>query len=378
MPTSEKRTPYLKKSPNWPGGYAAWLPERTSSVRRVGYTLVDLVRRGLIDAHAVEYLTEQTLLSDFAWRVLWVDTDSKSDAESLADKFQYAEGVLVFIHGWVGSGEIWEDLPALVLKQNPNLIALVPDVNGFGGTPFTTSLPPIDKCDPPANMHAIEMWLDMLGIRQSTSPHKRPVIFIGHSMGAASLFFLDTGNWQPGEVGRIALAPALLMNDRQRQRLYKTLGTGIRISGLSDTLDRLVEKVIAPRLIETLAGPGSSLHVRTQHKRIFDKTPEGVIAQTFAAMGHLEAQFDKAEWPDFLAFLGDKDVLVGMQPTLELLIEINLRREQIRTVQGDHYFFSVGGSVENHAENRDLVIEDILSMHTTMFSALQKQQDGGK
>lgn len=378
MAPSSKLTTYLKKSPDWPGGYAAWLPERTSSVRRVGYTLVDLVRRGLIDAQAVENFSEQTLLSDFAWRVLWMDTGYKSDAESLANKLQYAEGVLIFIHGWVGSGEIWEDLPALVLKRNPNLIALVPDVNGFGGTPFNISLPPINKCDPPANMRAIEMWLDILGVRQPASRHKRPFIFIGHSMGAASLFFLNTETWQPGEVGRIALAPALLMNDHQRQRLYKTLGTGIRISGLSDTLDLLVEKVIAPRLIETLAGPGSSLHVRTQHKRVFDRTPEGVIAQTFAAMGHLEAQFNKEEWPDFIAFLGDKDVLVGLQPTLDLLLEINLHRDQIKVVQGDHYFFSVGGSAENHAKNRDLVIEDILSMHTTMSAALRKRKNGHK
>lgn len=378
MATSKKCTSYLKKSPNWPGGYAAWLPERTSSVRRVGYTLIDLVRRGLIDARAVENLTEQTLLSDFAWRVLWVDTDSKSDAESLAEKLQYAEGVIIFVHGWVGSGEIWEDLPALVLKRNPNLIAFVPDVNGFGGTPFKTPLPPIDKCDPPANMHAIEMWLDILGIRQPAAKRRRPFVFVGHSMGAASLFFLNMDNWQAGEVGRIALAPALLMNDRQRQRLYKTLGTGIRISGLSDTLDRLVEKVIAPRVIATLAGPGSSLHVRTQHKHVFDHTPEGVIAQTFAAMGHLEAQFDKTEWPNFLTFLGDRDVLVGLQPTLDLLLDINLRPDQIRVVRGDHYFFSVGGLPDHHAKNRDLVIQDILSMQATMFSALQKQKNGRK
>jgi len=218
----------------------------------------------------------------------------------------------------------------------------------------------------------------MLGVRQPDSQHKRPFIFVGHSMGAASLFFLDSKQWHSGEVGRIALAPALLMNDRQRQRLYKTLGTGIRISGLSDTLDLLVERVIAPRLIATLAGPGSSLHVRAQHKRVFDNTPEGVIAQTFAAMGHLEAQFDNAEWPDFMAFLGDKDVLVGLQPTFDLLLDIHLRREQIRVMRGDHYFFSVGNSAENHAENRDLVIENILSMQTSMFSALEKKKSRSK
>ncbi|MBN1309775.1 MAG: alpha/beta hydrolase [Anaerolineae bacterium] len=372
MTAPADHTCYLEKSPDWPSGYAAWLPKRVASIRSVGYTLVDLVRRGLLDAAAVELFSEQTLLADFAWRVLWVDEEKTPDAESLADKFRYAEGFLIFIHGWVGSGDIWEDLPALVLKRNPKLIALIPDVNGFGGTPFKTPLPPIDKCDPPANMRAVELWLDMLGIRQADCPYKRPFIFVGHSMGAASVFFLDTENWEARESGRIALAPALLMNDRQRQRLYKTLGTGIRISGWSDTIDHFVERIIAPRLIAALAGAGSSLHVRAQHKRIFDMTPEGVIAQTFAAMGQLEAQFDNQEWPDFITFLGDKDVLVGLQPTLDLLLSINFRREQIRIVQGDHYFFSVGGAAEKHRGNRDLVVEDILAMQSTMSSALQE------
>jgi pimeloyl-ACP methyl ester carboxylesterase len=365
---------YLETPPIWPSGYSAWLPGRIPLIRSVGYTLIDLARRGLIEQSAVKQFSDETLLADFAWRVLWVDADTNPDVEALADRFQYAEGFVIFIHGWVGNGGIWEDLPAQVLKRNPRLIALVPDVNGFGGTPFKTSLPPLDKCNPPANMHAIELWLDMLGIRQADYPRKRPFIFVGHSMGGASVFFLDKNRWYPGEVGRVALAPALLMNDRQRQRLYKTLGTGIRISGWSDTLDHLVEKLIAPRLIETLAGPGSSLHVRAQHKRIFDSTPEGVIAQTFAAMGDLEAHFDRSEWPDFVTFLGDKDVLVGLQPTLDWLLSINFRRDQIRKVQGDHYFFSVGGAAEKHAANRELVIKDILSMQATMSSALQSQK----
>ncbi|MBN1428850.1 MAG: alpha/beta hydrolase [Anaerolineae bacterium] len=371
MTTSTNPMHYLENPPDWPAGYAAWLPSRLASIRSVGYTLVDLARRGLLDDEAVAHFTQQTLLADFAWRVLWVSDEKMPDAESLASQFQYAEGFLIFIHGWVGSGEIWEDLPALVLKRNPKLIALVPDVNGFGGTPFKPSLPPIDKCDPPANMRAIELWLDILGIRQTNYPHKRPFIFIGHSMGGASLFFLNSQNWHPRESGRIALAPALLLNDRQRQRLYKTLGTGIRISRLSDTIDHFVERIIAPRLIATLAGSGSSLRVRTQHKRVFDNTPEGVIAQTFAAMGQLEAQFDKGEWLDFVTFLGDQDVLVGLQPTLDLLLSINFKREQIRVVPGDHYFFSVGGAAEKHGRNRALVIEDILSMQTAMSSVLQ-------
>lgn len=365
---------YLDQTPKWPGGYSAWLPERIPPVRRVGYTLIDLMRRGLLPPGKVAAFQRATLLQDFAWRVLWADTDAKPDAESVADTLCHADGLVVFVHGWAGSGEIWEDLPALVIKRNPRLVALVPDVNGFGGSPFSMSLPPIEKCDPPANMRAIELWLDLIGVRAKASwPQRRPLVFVGHSMGGATLFFLNGKTRRKEEIGRIALAPALLMNDRQRQVFYRTIGTGIRLSGLSDGLDRLVENFIAPRFIEMVAGSGS-LKVRAQHKRIFDTTPEGVIAQTFAAMGRLNADFKHSQWRNFAVFLAEKDLLVGLKPTSELLERIRFQPEQVRQVSGDHYFFSVGSHADNaHIHNRELVIGEILAMHVRMMNRLKKK-----
>ncbi len=374
MPRKSKPPSYPDSTPDWPSGYSAWLPERTAPVRRVGYTLVDLARRRLMNAEAVIRFRDDTLLADFAWRVLWADTDNQPDAESVANKLRDAEGVIIFIHGWAGSGDIWEDLPALVVKANPRLVALIPDVNGFGGSPFSVNVPPINKCDPPANMRAIEAWIDLLGLRPKRhGSARRPFIFVGHSMSGASLFFLNDQNWKAGEAGRIALAPALLMNDRQRQLFYRTVGTGIRISGWNNLTDRLVETFIAPRFIERAAGEGSSLRVRAQHRKVFDMTPEGVIAQTFEAMGRLEARFDYPDWPNFIAYLADKDLLVGLRPTRELLMGIHFQAAQIREVDGDHYFFSVGSGNNAHARNRQQVIDDILAMHSSMLTALTKK-----
>ena len=360
------------EGPAWPHGYSVWLPDRISSIRRAGYTLVDLTRRGLIDTHAVIKFREETLLSDFAWRVVWADTDEQSDAESLATRLRNAAGLIVFVHGWAGSGDIWEDLPSLVIRANPDLVALVPDVNGFGGSPFSENVPPIDRCNPPANMQAIERWLNLLNLRPSDKDSAiRPVIFVGHSMGGASLFFANSTQWHKGELGRIALAPALLMNDRQRQLFYRTIGTGIRLSGWAAGLDRLTERLIAPRFIERAAGAGSSLRVRAQHHRVFDVTPEGVIAQTFAAMGRLDATFQQQDWPHFIAYLADRDALVGLRQTRELLERIHLKDSQIREVEGGHYFFSIG-AIEAHAGNRQQVLKDILALHQSMHNALNK------
>lgn len=365
---------YLDRTLKWPGGYAAWLPERIPPVRRVGYTLVDLMRRGLMPSKTIEAFQHETLLADVAWRLLWADTDSKPDAESVADALRYAEGIIVFLHGWAGSGEIWEDLPAMVIQRNPGLVALIPDVNGFGGTPFSTNVPPIDKCDPPAIMRAVELWLDILGVRARPGwAQRRPIIFVGHSMGGATLFFLNEKRWNKGEVGRIALAPALLLNDRQRQLFYRTVGTGIRLTGVSDILDRLVENFIAPRFIQAVAGSGS-LKVRAQHKHVFDSTAEGVIAQTFGAMGQLHASFGQSTWPDFVTFLAEKDLLVGQKLTSDLLASIHFHQDQIQRVIGDHYFFSVGGRTDaQHLQNRDMVIAHILAMHLMMLDRLNKK-----
>jgi pimeloyl-ACP methyl ester carboxylesterase len=360
-----KQTLYLKRSPEWPAGYSTWLPEQIAPVRSAGYTLNDLVKRGLLDVKAARAFQKETLLADFAWRVVWADTDNRPDAESIAEKLRSASGVVIFVHGWAGDGEIWEDLPALVVKENPDLIALVPDVNGFGGSPFSVNEPPLDKCNPPAIMKALESWIDIIGIRPEGKTATRPIIFVGHSMGGATLFFHDAAFWRKSEIGRIALAPALLLNDRQRQRFYKTLGTGIRFSGISGWLDVLVERYFAPLLIQIFAGPGSSMRVHLQHQRIFDVTPEGVIAQTFAAMGHLKAEFNTSEWPNFITILGKQDVLVGLNPTYELLRSINIKMEQIRQVEGGHYFFSVGEK-DTHHKNRDLVMLETLAMHRAM------------
>ncbi len=362
MTAVTKPVPYLDIPPEWIGGFTAWLPERGMPVRRVGFTLRDLVRRGLFDAEAVESFSRDTQLTDFAWRLLWAGDDREHEAESLGEAVRYAQGVLIFIHGWDGSGEIWEDLPAQVIQETPHLIALVPDVNGFGGTPFDTPLPPLDKCDPPAVMQSLQQWIDLLGLRAAGKERLRPFIFIGHSMGGAALFFLDESLWKPGEVGRIATAPALLMNDRARQRFYRALGAGIRFSGWSDLVDQVAEEFFAPRVIETFAGQASE-RVRAEHHRIFKSTPEGVIAQTFAAMGLLDVQFDSREWHNFHVFLGHKDRLVGLQPTLDLLETINFAPGQIRIALGDHYFFSIGSKPHLHAQNRTLLIKDILGLH---------------
>lgn len=356
------RAIYLDHAPTWVSGHISWRPERKSPVRRLAYSLRNLAERELIDWDSFAMFCASTGLADFTWRIFWADEYRTPNEQSVANALRCAEGVLVFIHGWDGSGEVWEDLPAAAIQQNPGLVALVPDVNGFGGTPFASPMPSPAQCEPPALMAALEAWLEIIGLRnRAQMTGKRPHIFVGHSMGGAALFFLNTDRWASGEVGRIATAPALLLSDKQRQRFYQALGAGIRISAWSDLADQITEQVIAPIVIEALAG-GASDFVRSEHQHVFRQTAQGVLAQTFAAMGLLSAELNQDEWPNFHVFLAHRDRLVGLSPTLNLLESLNFSAAQIRVALGDHYFFSIGKDAKQHSLNRDLLIADILAM----------------
>jgi pimeloyl-ACP methyl ester carboxylesterase len=274
------------------------------------------------------------------------------------------QGVVVFMHGWDGTHAIWEQVPALVCAANPNLIALAADVNGFGGSPFVHKLPDLNTCDPAANMAAVQRWIDLLGLRSGPRATRRlrTITLVGHSMSGAALFYLDESRWRPNEVSRLAIAPALLINDALRKSFYIALGVGIWAGSTADVLAWLKRK-LAFSIVGMLIGSASRA-VKTEHVRVFNATPKGVLAQTFFAMGAVPHRIEPRQWSSFSVVLGHRDRLVGVKPMLNLLAELGFSSDQIRVLLGDHYLFSVSNQSRRlHARNRELVVEQILALH---------------
>ena len=228
--------------------------------------------------------------------------DSRRGCQSRwARKFlRQARAVIIFIHGWDGSGAIWENLPAHVCAAENDCLILVPDVNGFGGSPFAhpERLTP-DQCSPQANMRALEKWLSTLKLLGSRREY--PTVFVGHSMGGATLFYLNERLWSGRTVGRYAVAPALLLNDLTKKSFYRTLGAGIFAGNLL-SLDKL-QNQFAPFVINQLIA-GASKAVQAEHKRIFKKTHKQTIARTFDAMGQAKKPSHGREWNRFRVILG--------------------------------------------------------------------------
>ncbi len=329
--------------------------EAEQGIYSAAYTLSELTQRGVMAAERFGEFQNTTGLSDFYWRTYWSRGDIIA-AGGRSEIIRKTDAVVIFLHGWDGSQAIWENLPAQLCAAETNILALAADVNGFGRSPFhSPENLDFDDCDPAADMRAIETWLHALGILGGQ--RHVPIVFVGHSMSGAALFYFRTKQWKQHRVGRCALAPALLMNDTLRKGFYRTLGVGIW-AGQRLQLEALTE-TISPLIITQLIS-GSSKTVQKEHQRIFKSTHKSTLAHTFFAMGQAKQPSRSGGWGHFKVILGHNDRLVGLSPMLELLATLGFRSQQIRVVLGDHYFFSVGHhSRKLHSEGRQIAFEEI-------------------
>jgi pimeloyl-ACP methyl ester carboxylesterase len=358
----------------WAAGYSPLAREAgiVPKTQTAHYCLRHLAEQGYLERSAVNRMLLDSDLYDFHWHQVWADDHLTTDAE-LPVRIGDVDGYVVFLHGWTGSSEIWEDLPGMVAAQNPRLISLVVDHNGFGGTCFARPVPDFAHCSPIAAMRAVERWVELLGLRrQRGDPTPKTVTFVGHSMGGAALFFAEEANWRLGELTRLAIAPALLLHDEVHRAFYTTLGLGIALVGRLQFLET-IEGIVSPRILDVLTA-GASDAVIDEHRRIYETTPRSVTARTFAAMGTIKQHPESMAWEHMRVTLAHRDVLVGLIPMLDLLEELNVPVAQVRVVMGTHYLFSLGDEMRKvHEQNRKLVIEDILMLHE---QGLQRQRSG--
>jgi len=348
------------KRKRWTEGYHQLRKGTARGIRSATYSLNELAAAGIVASRRAAGFKEETGLLDFSWEATWATRAGRKAKEALSN----AEGCVILIHGWDGSHAIWEDLPTRICHGNPRLFVLAPDVNGFGGSPFADSPPSLPACDPAAVMQSVERWVDVLRLRSRAWAQKRyrVLTFVGHSMGGAATFYLNETRWRPHEVARLAVAPALLLNDLLRKQFYKALGLGIWAGSPAKALN-WVKGLLAPPLIEALIGDASRA-VKGEHLRVFNATPKGVLAQTFYAMGATPNTVRRRRWRHFRVLLGHRDRLVGVAPMLMLLEELGFTYEDIRVVLGDHYLFSISRQSRHlHSPNRDLLVRWIMELH---------------
>lgn len=336
------------------------------------YRMTDLMTRGALDTNLARAVLHDSLLMDMVWEVTWADDDGLPDLD-LPHRFHDCDGYVIFMHGWTGNHAIWEDMPAIIVRANPRLIAISVDHNGFGESRFVVETPELGQCCPPSAMAAVERLVGVLGIRRQPGETQRKVVnFVGHSMGGAALFYLNPTHYDVGEETRYAIAPALLLNDTSHRIFFNAMGLGI---GIVDKLRIFapIEEIVQPRMVEAVC-EGSSTFVKDTHNRQYNETPRGTTSATFRAMGLLQNWEIAHRWDLFRVMLGHKDSLVGLNPMIDMLSDMEVPAGHIRVVAGSHYMFSVGrDTVFQHAQNRDLAVQEILTLHE---QALDMQKSG--
>jgi pimeloyl-ACP methyl ester carboxylesterase len=361
----------FNRSLGWVTGYLQRGEGVVPGTQTALYSLRDLVNKGLIAASEGRGLLIEAGLVDLVWEMTWSD-DAPTPDEELDFRLAEVDGYAVFMHGWTGNHSIWESIPGLVATSSSRLIALSVDHNGFGLSRFVKNAPSLEECCPPAAMLAVERLVNLLKLRrQPGDPKPRVINFVGHSMGGAALFYLNPIFWRSGEETRYAIAPALLLEDEIARAFFTALGIGIGIVNRIRAFE-IVERYIKPNMVEAIAA-GASQFVRDQHFRQYEETPRGITAATFTAMGMLKNREIAHKWETFRVILGHRDALVGLVPMLDLLSSLEVPAANVRVVAGSHYLFSVGHeAVFQHAQNRELVVQDLLALHALALD-LQKR-----
>lgn len=360
---------------NWVSGYTQRGKGRVGDTYILDYHLKKLIAEGWIDREAGMQLLQDAGLEDFHFQITFPEDFDMPD-DMLVDRIANTQGYVIFVHGWTGNALIWEDLPGMLTLTNRQLVAISVDHNGFGDSTFADKTPELDTCNPPACMKTLEQWIDLMRLRrQIGEPRIKVITFVGHSMGGATLFYSDPLKWRYGECTRLALAPALLLEDEIHRLFYTTLGLGIGILQYLPAL-QVLERFIKPEMLNTLVA-GATENVKQLHSAQYSRTPRGVTGATFMAMGRLSNYEIARDFSLMRVMLGHRDPLVGLTAMMDLLGKLEFPAANIHVVPGTHYMFSVGRETPMnaylHAQNRELVIEDILELHD---QAVKMQKKG--
>ncbi len=346
----------------WVEGMRETKEDVIPGIAGASFALSTLADRGLLTTRQLADFQDLTGMADLSWRAFWSKSALAEANGNYRSLMRRAQGFVIFMHGWGGSSNVWEHLPALTCAANSRLVSLAPDLNGFGGSPFLAESPTIEQCDPVAVMQSVACLVDMLKLRSSSRARRRRrvITFVGHSAGGAAPFYFQERGWHENEFARCAVAPILLLEDELRRAFYQALGIRRWADNklLNEARTRLTQ-----RIVENLVGD-VSLAIRDEHLRIFKTTSPGTLAQTLYAVGASPRELEAKRWRNFRVILAHDDRLVGVSQMLQLLDDLNFASNQVQVVWGSHYLFSVSNRLHRiHLRNREIVLGEILHLH---------------
>jgi len=189
------------RRPEAPFRWVAHPTSRTAvspEIARCDHRLSALEAAGALPPGAGEAFRRAHGFADFGW-AMFARTDRLGPADA-PGVLASAGDVVVLIHGWLGTRDVWSDVAAAVCRDNAQAVVLVPDVNGLGESCFADPRPPLALATPAAMAQALLEWLALLGVRGL------PTVLVGHSMGGNALLTLEADVYGE-QTRRIVLTP---------------------------------------------------------------------------------------------------------------------------------------------------------------------------
>ncbi len=182
--------------------------------------------------------------------------------------------VIVLVHGSSSSRRAWRLLAPALCRDNALALVLVPDLHGYGETPFAAASP--------AKEHLAlgAMAQSVLGLCRLLGLVDLPTVLVGHSMGAMSLLTLDDSDID-AQVARVLINPMFVEHDPRLRRVMRATSLLARAVGRFTPLRR----VLTERFCRT--GPAEQLLPEDQDEMIqltMDVTP-AVVAGVCEALG---------------------------------------------------------------------------------------------
>jgi pimeloyl-ACP methyl ester carboxylesterase len=216
-------------------------------------------------------------------------------------------------------------LAAALCRENAQAIVLVPDLLGFGESPFDPQRFRAEHATPRALAEAQLAWLELLGVREL------PTVLVGHSLAGAAL--LSLSDELLGErTSRIAVTPVFPFVDRGLRLTLLVTAFLLRTLCRHDGIRRLFGRFL-------LHAPDTRRYAPEERRQIYERfleIPPSVLAEITSTMAravpHASDRLDRC-----MVVVGKDDPLAPEAQVLGAVERLGIPKRSLRRLaSGGH------------------------------------------
>jgi serine/threonine protein kinase/pimeloyl-ACP methyl ester carboxylesterase len=237
-----------------------------------------------------------------------------------------ATDVVVLVHGWAATREVWGHVAPAICRDNAQAIVLVPDFWGFGESIYS-SAPTVEQLALVRACEVLRQWLALLGI------DGLPRVIVGHSLSATALM-LSNDDDMGATTSRVALSPIL---PAYSEEYRKRVRLGVHAAGTIGLIP-----VVHRWLLRRLSRDAPSMQELSEDVR--EKMAATAIAAHSALFRTMfrsvlaTGRFDKRAQRRMMLLIGQNDPLITENALTNAIEDLGFSNGQVvHLATGGHY-----------------------------------------